>query len=153
MLPRPRYFRNTNTNTYDNPDTNGGFYVPAIDKKIVHYPDIGTDRYKDKCYGNYLLPVFSHKHKTETQQRGRLKRLCDKVNKTLKKVKALIKYKGKLTWYSARGTFISKMIDNNIHPIVVAQMAGNSPNTIYKHYFKNTKEEVIDRQVEKAYEY
>lgn len=110
-----------------------------------------VDRYKEKCYGDYLLPVFSHKHKTEAQQRGRLKRLCDKVNKTLKKVKALIKYKGPLTWYSARGTFISMMIDNNIHPIVVAQMAGNSPNTIYKHYFKNTKEEVIDREVEKAY--
>ena len=49
-----------------------------------------VDRYKDKCYGDYLLPVFSHKHKTEEQQRGRLKRLCDKVNKTLKKVKAFI---------------------------------------------------------------
>lgn len=111
-----------------------------------------VDRYKDKCYGNYLLPVFSHKHKTEAQQRGRLKRLCDKVNKTLKKVKAFIKYKGPLTWYSARGTFISMMIDNNIHPIVVAQMAGNSPNTIYKHYFKNTKEEVIDKEVEKVFD-
>lgn len=110
-----------------------------------------VDRYKHKCYEDYLLPVFSYKHKTEAQQRGRLKRLCDKVNKTLKKVKAFIKYKGPLTWYSARGTFISMMIDNNIHPIVVAQMAGNSPNTIYKHYFKNTKEEVIDREVEKAF--
>ncbi len=68
-------------------------------------------------------------------------------------MKGLIKYKGKLTWYSARGTFISKMIDNNIHPIIVAQMAGNSPNTIYKHYFKNTTEDVIDKQVEKAYGY
>ena len=112
-----------------------------------------VDRHKDKCYGDYLLPVFSHKHQTEAQKRGRLKRLCDKVNKTLKKVKGLIKYKGKLTWYSARGTFISKMIDNNIHPIIVAQMAGNSPNTIYKHYFKNTTEDVIDKQVEKAYGY
>lgn len=110
-----------------------------------------VDRYKDKCYGDYLLPIFSHKHQTEAQQRGRLKRLCEKVNKTLKKVKTLIKYKGELTWYSARGTFISMMIDHNIHPIVVAQMAGNSPNTIYKHYFKNTKEEVIDKEVEKAY--
>lgn len=110
-----------------------------------------VDRYKDKCFGDYLLPVFSHKHKTEAQQRGRLNRLCYKANQTLKKIKALIKYKGPLTWYSARGTFISTMIDNNIHPIIVAQMAGNSPNTIYKHYFKNTKEEVIDKEVEKAF--
>lgn len=38
-------------------------------------------------------------------------------------VKSLIKYKGQLTWYSVCGTFISMMIDSNIRPIVVAQMA------------------------------
>ena len=82
--------------------------------------------------GCVLLPVFfSHKHQTETQK----------------------EVKGKLTWYSARGAFISKMIDNNIHPIIVAQMAGNSPNTIYKHYFKNTTEDVIYKQREKTYGY
>lgn len=109
------------------------------------------DRYKDKCFGNYMLPIFSHKHNTEKKQRGRLKRLCDKVNKALGKLQKIIKYKEKITWYSARGTFITEMIAADIHPIVVAEMAGNSPNTIYKHYFKNTNYQQIDVQVDNVY--
>ncbi len=109
------------------------------------------ERYKDKCFDNYMLPIFSRKHITETQQRRRLKKLCDKVNLTLRKLQETIKYKEKITWYSARGTFISEMISADIHPVVVAEMAGNSPNTIYKHYFKNTDYKKIDAKVDKVF--
>lgn len=108
------------------------------------------NRYQEKCFGNYMLPVFSHKHNTEKKQRGRLKRLSEKVNNTLRKLQKVIKYKEKITWYSARGTFISQMIAADIHPVVVAEMAGNSPNTIYKHYFKNTNYQQIDIQVDEV---
>lgn len=112
--------------------------MPFIDKA----KDI-TKRYKDKCYDNFVLPVFTHKHKTEAQQRGRLERLCRGVNATLQKVRKIVKYKEKITWYAARGTFITRMINADYHPIDVAQMAGNSPQSIYQHYYKNTKTKEI----------
>lgn len=30
------------------------------------------------------------------------------------------------------------MIDEGFHPMQVAQFAGNSPDMIYRHYYKNT---------------
>lgn len=108
------------------------------------------NKYKDKCFGNYVLPVFTHKHNTEKIQRGRLSRLCYNVNQTLAKLRKIIKYKEKITWYSARGTFITEMIAANVHPIIVAEMAGNSPATIYKHYFKNTDYKQTDALVDKV---
>ena len=59
-------------------------------------------------------------------------------NKLIKKVREKLKIKDEITWYSARGTFISKMIDEGFHPMQVAQFAGNSPDMIYRHYYKNT---------------
>ncbi len=97
-----------------------------------------VERYKDKCYGNYMLPVFSVKHNTEAKQRGRLKRLYCNLNLALRKVQDLIQSDEKITWYAARGTFITEMLAADIPPVEVAEMAGNSPNTIYKHYYKNT---------------
>ena len=47
--------------------------------------------------------------------------------------------------------FISKMVDAGNNPYVVAEMAGNSPLTIYKHYYKNTKREEIKRQMEEMF--
>ena len=43
-----------------------------------------------------------------------------------------LRIKENITWYSARGSFISKMVDAGNNPYVVAEMAGNSPLTIYK---------------------
>lgn len=101
-------------------------------------------KYKDKCFRNYVLPIFTVKHETEHQQMKRLKRLQEKVNRTLKKVAKELRLKEEFTWYAARGTFITKMIDEGYHPIAVAKFAGNSPNTIYKHYWDQThKDEVL----------
>ena len=96
------------------------------------------EKYQDKCFGSYMLPVFSHKHITEDQKRTRMAHLAKAVNLALRKVTKVIKYKGKITWYSARGTFITKCILRNYRPDEVAEMAGNSPNTIFKNYFKNS---------------
>ena len=103
-----------------------------------------VEKYKDKCYENYLLPIFTAKHKTEDQQMRRVYRLQVKVNKTLKKIARELKLDKEFTWYAARGTFITKMIDEGYHPIAVAKFAGNSPNTIYKHYWDQThKDDVL----------
>ncbi|MFR9504106.1 MAG: phage integrase SAM-like domain-containing protein [Rikenellaceae bacterium] len=108
------------------------------------------DMHQDKCFGNYVLPIFTHKHQTELQHDWRLKRVGRCVNLLLRKICQIIKYDEKITWYSARGTFISEMIASDIHPIDVAAMAGNSPQTIYKHYYKNVDQKEVDAKMQRA---
>ena len=49
----------------------------------------------------------------------------------------------KMTWYTARSTFISSELDAGTPITHVAEMAGNSARTIGKHYYKNTKQPAV----------
>jgi hypothetical protein len=64
------------------------------------------------------------------------------MTRTLKKVAKELHCE-KFHWYAARGSFITKMLDEMYHPIAVAEFVGNSPKTIYEHYWKQTKHEDI----------
>lgn len=105
-------------------------------------------KYRGESYGNYVFPVFTHKHTTTQKKTKRVSQISERLSKTLKKACKMLKIKEHITWYSARGSFISKMVDAGNNPYVVAEMAGNSPLTIYKHYYKNTKREEIKQQME-----
>lgn len=97
------------------------------------------EKYRGTGFENYIFPVFTHKHKTDMQRTKRISNLTVKMTITLAKACRLLKIKDKLTWYSARASFITRMVDQGYSPYVVAEMAGNSPMVIYKHYYKNTK--------------
>lgn len=109
------------------------------------------DKYKATGYGNYVFPVFTHKHTTTAKKTTRVKQLSYRLSKTLTKACRMFRIKENITWYSARGSFISKMVDAGNNPYVVAEMAGNSPLTIYKHYYKNTKRDEIKKQMEQMF--
>lgn len=109
------------------------------------------DKYKGAGYGNYVFPVFTHKHTTTAKKTTRVKQLSYRLSKTLTKACRMLRIKENITWYSARGSFISKMVDAGNNPYVVAEMAGNSPLTIYKHYYKNTKRDEIKKQMEQMF--
>ena len=109
------------------------------------------NRYKGKGYENYVFPVFSHKHTTTQKKTTRVKQLSSRLSRTLTKVCKMLRIKENVTWYSARGSFISKRVDAGNNPYVVAEMAGNSPLTIYKHYYKNTRREEIKREMESIF--
>ena len=78
---------------------------------------------------------------------GRVTSFSFKLALTLAKACRLLKIKEKLTWYSARASFITRMVDQGYSPYVVAEMAGNSPMVIYKHYYKNTQGDEILKQM------
>lgn len=99
------------------------------------------NKYKEKSISNFVLPVFQEKHVTEKQKNNRVECIERKVNTLLERVRGMVMYPGKITWYSARGTFITKMADSGFPTIVIAEFAGNSIQAIQKHYFKNTKHE------------
>ncbi|MFV0329253.1 MAG: phage integrase SAM-like domain-containing protein [Dysgonomonas sp.] len=108
-------------------------------------------KYKNSCYADYVLPIFTHKHNNEKLQRARLEYYNYKLNLTLEKVRKAIRYKEKITWYSSRGSYITKMINDGYHPILVAEHAGNSPEMIYKHYYKTTNKDEILKKMNKSF--
>lgn len=100
-------------------------------------------KYKGTGYGNYVFPVFTRKHTDSVKRYTRVKQISKLVSKTLSKACRILKIKEKVTWYSARGSFISRMVDDGNSPYAVAEMAGNSPMTIWKSYYKNTEREKL----------
>jgi site-specific recombinase XerD len=109
-----------------------------------------VEKYRDKCCDDYVLPLFTHKHTTEEKQRNRLRGVQVNMSETLKKVSKKLRCQ-EFGWYAARGTFITKMLDEGFHPIAVAEFAGNSPKTIYEHYWKQTKHEDVLASMNKMF--
>lgn len=105
------------------------------------------NKYKDKSYRNFVFPIFQAKHVTEKQKDSRVAFIQKKVNLILERVRGMVMYKEKITWYSARGTFITKMDEAGFSALTIAEFAGNSVQAIQKHYFKNTKQDEIRRTI------
>lgn len=92
-------------------------------------------KYSNLAHSDYVFPIFSHKLQTELQKRQKVERISSKVNRTLRKVCECLNISDKITWYSARGTYITNMINAGINPHAVANQAGNSVKVIEKHYY------------------
>ena len=84
---------------------------------------------------------------TEKQKDSRIGNIERKVNGILERVRGMVMYKDKITWYSARGTFITKMDEAGFSTLTIAEFAGNSVQAIQRHYFKNTKRDEIRRTI------
>ena len=102
-----------------------------------------ANKYRNECYADFVLPIFSARHDTHIRKKNRVNHLCGEVNKTLRRIVNLLGYDEEITWYSARGTYITMMVDKKYHPGVVAEHRGNSVITIYKFYWKNQNESDI----------
>ncbi len=105
------------------------------------------EKYRGSGLDNYVFPVFTCKHDSDLKRMRRVTSFSFKLALTLAKACRLLKIKEKLTWYSARASFITRMVDQGYSPYVVAEMAGNSPMVIYKHYYKNTQGDEILKQM------
>lgn len=115
--------------TYEKMRTHKTVAVPLISKA----QDI-IDHYRDKCYSNYVLPIFSAKHLTEKQQRERIDRLAFKVNQTLDKVRKDIKFRKKITLGSTQAAYIAQMLKAGVDPFYIAQSTGCTMEYICKHF-------------------
>lgn len=118
--------------------------MPVVDKaKVI------ISKYKDKCFADYVLPIFTEKHLSEKQQHDRVERLTHKVNQTLEKIRKLVKYPAKITWYSARGTFITRMLKKGYNTSDVGAFAGNTATTIDRHYYRAIFNEETRKDINK----
>ena len=103
-----------------------------------------AEKYKDQCCGDYVLPLFTRTDMTEMQRKSRMNYLSLQVSATLRRAMDVLGVNvDNICWYSARGTYITMMLDRKYDPGIVAQHCGNSVLTIYKNYFKNLKERDI----------
>lgn len=118
--------------------------VPLIQKAW----DI-INKYKDEAYDDFVFPIFTAKHTTEEKKRVRIISFFAKVNKILHKVSDKIEYDGKITFYAARGSFITRMIDKGMNSFVVAKHAGTSSKMIEKHYYNVTDPDTVKGLMER----
>ena len=101
------------------------------------------EKHEGQGIDNYVFPVFTKKHTTEAKMRNRVIQISNRVSKTLTKVCNILDIKENITWYSARDTFISRMVDAGCSPAVTAEQEGNSVTVIFKHYYKFTEGETL----------
>lgn len=94
-------------------------------------------RYHEKCFGDYLLPILTHKHNTAEQQEGRIKRITEQTNLTLKRVCRLLKLRHTITASMSRRVFIEHLIILGIPFSVIAENVGCSVETIFHYYEKS----------------
>lgn len=117
---------------------------PKIGKPLlIEKSKLIIEKYEGQGIDNYVFPVFTKKHTTEAKMRNRVIQISNRVSKTLTKVCNILDIKENITWYSARGTFISRMVDAGCSPSVTAEQAGNSVAVIFKHYYKFTEGETL----------
>lgn len=111
-----------------------GSSFPIVSKVLLNEKAKAIiEKYKNESSGDYLLPIFSLKHKTELQRRGRLKRLTEKINLTLKKISSMT-YRNEVTWNSARIAYITKIYREGKSKDEIIQYGGNRAKTIYENY-------------------
>lgn len=105
------------------------------------------ERYRSEAYMNYVFPTIKRCNPTQSKLYGRVKRINEKVNETLRKICNHCGIKSRVTWGTARSSYISKMIDEGFHPLQVAELAGNSPQTIYRHYYTISDKEKMKEKM------
>lgn len=69
--------------------------------------------------------------------------MCAQVNETLRRIVKLLGSDEDITWYSARGTYITMMCEKGYRSEIIAEHSGNSVQTIFKFCFKNLNESDI----------
>lgn len=109
------------------------------------------ERYRTEASMNYVFPTIKRCNPTQSKLYGRVKRINDKVNQTLAKICSILGINSRVTWGTARSSYISKMIDSGFHPLQVAELAGNSPQTIYRHYYTISDKEKMKEKMNEMF--
>lgn len=90
------------------------------------------DKYQAMCFNDYLLPIFTHKQNSPEQQLGRIKRISELTNQTLRKVSKMLKLENVITMGMAKSIFIEHLLLNEVPYDKVAQYLGCSIETVLR---------------------
>ena len=95
--------------------------------------------------------MLTEEYATEKQKVHKVKNLSHDVCNTLEKIAKMVGYDGEIKRYSARGTFITKMMKIGYDAPEIAVIAGNSAATIYRDYFKPKDAETITKELNEIF--
>lgn len=109
------------------------------------------EKYRSESYLNYVFPVFKKRAQSMTSRYDRVRYVTASVNATLKKICKVLGIPDKITWSTARSSFISKMLDDGFHIMQVAEQTGNSAQTISKHYYAITNRDEVREKMNRAF--
>lgn len=91
------------------------------------------DKYQSMCFEDYLLPIFTHKHNSPEQQLGRIKRISELTNQTLRKVSKMLKLENAITMGMTKWIFIKHLLLNEVPYEKVAKYLGCSIETVLRY--------------------
>lgn len=91
------------------------------------------DKYQSMCFDDYLLPIFTHKQNSPEQQLGRIKRISELTNQTLRKVSKMLKLENVITMGMAKSIYIEHLLLNEMPYEKVAQYLGCSIDTVLRY--------------------
>ena len=91
------------------------------------------DKFQSECFGDYLLPIFTHKHISSEQQLGRIKRVSELTNQILKKVAKILKLNPAITMGMTKCIFMEHLLSNGVSYEKLAQYLGCSVETVLRH--------------------
>ena len=91
------------------------------------------NKYREMCVDNYLLPILTRKQMTGKQQLGRIKRVTELTNQTLRKVSKILNIKNEITMGMTKRIFIEHLLSSGVPYEKLAQYLGCSVETILRH--------------------
>lgn len=109
----------------------------AID--IIHQYSVASVEGK-----NFIFPILSDFHKSESQIANRLHKVLAKVNKTLKLIGEELKLPIKLTTYVARHSFATVLKRAGVSTSIISETLGHSSEKITQTYLDSFEKSQID---------
>ena len=94
-------------------------------------------KYRKDGFGDYLLPVFTHKHLSSEQQQGRIKRITEQTNGLMKEIARKLQLECELTLGMTRRIFIEHMLACRMPLETIAEVTGCTFDTIIRYLEKH----------------
>ncbi|WP_295937299.1 hypothetical protein [uncultured Alistipes sp.] len=109
------------------------------------------NKHKNRAYGDYVLPIYTHKHKTDAQKKGCVKRMSTRISTTLNKACRILCIDSPTIFSSARYSFIAHQFEKGVRPCDVYQFTGSASRCVEKYLYELEdpilrRERMLERQ-------
>lgn len=98
---------------------------------------------KYQC-GDYLFPIMSDFFQTMQQKKDRLQRVAKKINKKLKSIAKELKIDVRFTFYTARHTMASVLLDRGVNAVTIQSVLGHSNLKTTQGYLESLKKNSVN---------
>lgn len=97
---------------------------------------------------NYVFPVFSAFHQSESQKKYRIQKCLKQYNDKLKEIAELLDIAVNMTSYTARHTYATTLKRKGVNMAVISEGLGHKDISTTKAYLKKFDTDVIDKSDE-----